>query len=960
MFLLLVIGGYFAIFQPWNEGVDEALSPDAAVEEGAEAGYDATIITEAVVLESGWIAPDVTTSLHADHLGASLATGLIADSGELASSNRQNEGGAQFELLELDDIDELNHSDLIQQLLAPGAETHGARIRLTTGKSKSLILSGLAGAHIGLRSFNLGAWSSWELMTSSPFEGPDGGEGTEGSGEGTEGSVGSSNSVGPIWLAGDVKAVEVIVVGGEAPTALTATILESTGAATNDLVPAGPSTADDGTPVIIDRSKWANAGWDYDNEDCDNGPLVADNAAAIVLHHTVTDNGYLEGDVPDLIRSIYHRHVAINGWCDIGYNYIVDRFGRVWEARTGSNQDLVIGGHAKGFNTGTIGIAMLGQFQSEIEPEAGEPDLAMTSAVTALVEAKVTEHGIDPTGNTWLRNRSSEGDHKLGSESWHYVPTILAHQDLGVTSCPGDHSLAWLRSLPTWMGDRRDRKPPYQSADWTPKGNGPGFVVVDQRGGLRSAGSASAISDVVDLSGEDPTTQSSIVAVEGEGQSGYSLTSEWTLVPYGGAPPLVLPNSSERGSGQPPADLVLRSDARSGWVLDQAGTLLGFGGVNNIAMPASTTQAVAAAVNDDGRGYVLYRDGTISAVGDAAEVRTKAAGVNAVDIVIREGVVQKKAPKGNLESDDVLGWAVAEDGTVTSFSSNSSVQPQVTKLQSENGRSPQTVRAIAAAPGQENGGWILDVNGQLWPFGGARHIGPFYGDATIQDAVDMVEVGITITPDFLASDKAVYVAALYQLFQGRPATPEEIDLGVSALEEGLDRSDLAELHARSDHWAGSEIESMYREALGRPADSEGKRYWVDQVRDGLQYQKLGLYFYGSTEYITTSGSNEGFVRRSYRDLLNREPDEEGFGYWTGILNSDEAEPPVVTESFYASIESRTARARRLHRTILGVDIEKADHQEWADKLLEIDDLTLAAEIAGSGDYYDLIVLGETP
>jgi len=127
-------------------------------------------------------------------------------------------------------------------------------------------------------------------------------------------------------------------------------------------VPAGPERYGPGAPSILDRSQWAWETWDYSNPDCENGPRVAEHLSAVVVHHTLMTNDYSENDVDDMLRAIYYQHVVLNGWCDIAYNFIVDRFGRIWETRTDSIAHPVIGGHARGFNNNTVGIGMLGQF----------------------------------------------------------------------------------------------------------------------------------------------------------------------------------------------------------------------------------------------------------------------------------------------------------------------------------------------------------------------------------------------------------------------------------------------------------------------------------------------------------------------------------------------------------------------------------------------------------------------
>ena len=80
----------------------------------------------------------------------------------------------------------------------------------------------------------------------------------------------------------------------------------------------------------------------------------------VFVHHTDTPNGYAPGDVPAIIRSIYTYHVRSNGWNDIGYNFLVDAYGRVYEGRAGGIDRPVIGAHTEGFNTGSVGIAVIG------------------------------------------------------------------------------------------------------------------------------------------------------------------------------------------------------------------------------------------------------------------------------------------------------------------------------------------------------------------------------------------------------------------------------------------------------------------------------------------------------------------------------------------------------------------------------------------------------------------------
>ena len=80
----------------------------------------------------------------------------------------------------------------------------------------------------------------------------------------------------------------------------------------------------------------------------------------VFVHHTDTPNGYTLDDVPAILRSIQTYHVRSNGWNDIGYNFLVDAYGRIFEGRAGGIDRPVIGAHTGGFNTGSVGIAVLG------------------------------------------------------------------------------------------------------------------------------------------------------------------------------------------------------------------------------------------------------------------------------------------------------------------------------------------------------------------------------------------------------------------------------------------------------------------------------------------------------------------------------------------------------------------------------------------------------------------------
>jgi hypothetical protein len=146
------------------------------------------------------------------------------------------------------------------------------------------------------------------------------------------------------------------------------------------------------------------------------------------VHHTVGTNDYSAEQVPGLIRGIQAYHMDSNGWDDIGYNFLVDRFGRVWEGRGGGIERSVIGAHAGGFNTNSTGVAILGTF-TEVAPTT-----AATQAVSRFLSWKLPHHGSDPAGQTRVE---SKGSSRYSAGTMVTLSNVSGHRDVSTTSCPG-------------------------------------------------------------------------------------------------------------------------------------------------------------------------------------------------------------------------------------------------------------------------------------------------------------------------------------------------------------------------------------------------------------------------------------------------------------------------------------------------------------------------------------------
>ncbi len=135
----------------------------------------------------------------------------------------------------------------------------------------------------------------------------------------------------------------------------------------------------------------------------------------IIIHHTATPNDPKQ-DPAATVRAVYYYHAVTRGWGDIGYNYLIDRLGNIYEGRKGG--EGVVGGHDYGFNEGSVGISLIGDFQTE------PPTDAMMNALARLVAWICDRYGIDPTGRSIFRDLD--------------LPNIAGHRETKSTTCPGD------------------------------------------------------------------------------------------------------------------------------------------------------------------------------------------------------------------------------------------------------------------------------------------------------------------------------------------------------------------------------------------------------------------------------------------------------------------------------------------------------------------------------------------
>ncbi|MCW2764108.1 MAG: N-acetylmuramoyl-L-alanine amidase, family 2 [Nocardioides sp.] len=194
---------------------------------------------------------------------------------------------------------------------------------------------------------------------------------------------------------------------------------------------AAPSVEADGTdaldpmaatytpkPVIYSRAQWG-----ADERLRDKSSLHYSEVHAGFVHHTVNANDYTKAEVPGILRSIYAYHTQSRGWSDIGYNFLVDRFGRIWEGRFGGIDRPVVGAHTLNYNDYAFAMSAIGNYDIK------QPSGAMVQAYGALFAWKLSLHGVDASSTKqWVGSR--------------YFEAIQGHRDAASTACPGKYLYA--------------------------------------------------------------------------------------------------------------------------------------------------------------------------------------------------------------------------------------------------------------------------------------------------------------------------------------------------------------------------------------------------------------------------------------------------------------------------------------------------------------------------------------
>jgi len=187
------------------------------------------------------------------------------------------------------------------------------------------------------------------------------------------------------------------------------------------------------SPTIVPRS-----GWLADEKILRAKPIFAPALRYAVVHHTAGTNNYSRAQAAAIVRGIEIYHVKGNGWNDIGYNFLVDRFGTVYEGRGGGVERNVIGAHAEGFNTGSVGVALIGNYSSAV-PTQPEQD-----ALANLLAWRLDVAHIDPLSRVVV---TSGGNAKFRAGKVVTLRAISGHRDTGPSECPGRNAYTRLPTI---------------------------------------------------------------------------------------------------------------------------------------------------------------------------------------------------------------------------------------------------------------------------------------------------------------------------------------------------------------------------------------------------------------------------------------------------------------------------------------------------------------------------------
>jgi hypothetical protein len=233
----------------------------------------------------------------------------------------------------------------------------------------------------------------------------------------------------PYW-AGDSDGVQVRVdaIGVDKPTGVRVDLIEPgdspADAAITDPATSGAAFASTDQPNIVTRAQWG-ADESLRDKHLDMGKTVK----VAFVHHTAGTNNYGPNEGPAVVRGLYSYYINSLGYADIGYNFLVDRFGNMYEGRASSMTEPVRQAATGGFNSDTMAVAALGNFETRRASDA------LVRGIAHVLAFRLSSYHLDPYGTTTLR--TEEGPSRFGVGDLVKFHVISGHRSAGYTACPG-------------------------------------------------------------------------------------------------------------------------------------------------------------------------------------------------------------------------------------------------------------------------------------------------------------------------------------------------------------------------------------------------------------------------------------------------------------------------------------------------------------------------------------------
>ncbi len=278
-----------------------------------------------------------------------------------------------------------------------------------------------AGAELQVRTRGATGWTPWQELHERDYA-PD---------ADTPEGASVAPSTEPLWV-GEASAAELRVEGAQVVPGLRLLTVGGEVRAADTNLDSGPfATADAlaARPPVASRAQWG-ANENLKPQSC-RTPSYNQRAKVFFVHHTADSNSYSAEQVPMMMRNLY-TYALGTGYCDIPYNVIADKFGRLFEARSGGIDRAVRSGATGGFNADSWAISLLGDYSTFAVPPA------TYAAVRDMLAWKIVLEKGDALGTQVLTASGASGTTSRYPDGTRVTfPVISGHRDAGNTACPG-------------------------------------------------------------------------------------------------------------------------------------------------------------------------------------------------------------------------------------------------------------------------------------------------------------------------------------------------------------------------------------------------------------------------------------------------------------------------------------------------------------------------------------------